>query len=100
MTARYYSCKQIAGAPGMPLTPRGVHHRATKLGWPSRARSGAGGGREYLETSLPIEAQNYLRGATHGRLVARNKSVARTAVKAGWWQRIGAWIERAPWVAL
>jgi len=58
----WFSAQELAaaGLPGLPTTKQGVHHLAKREGWPSRARVGRGGGREYHASSLPRPAQSAL----------------------------------------
>lgn len=55
---QHYSASELAGLPGLPTTTQKVTSRAKREGWPFRARSGRGGGREYPLTAIPQEAQS------------------------------------------
>lgn len=54
---RHYSASQLAGIQGMPTRAADIPRFAAKHGWPSRARAGRGGGREYPIEALPSETQ-------------------------------------------
>lgn len=51
---------ELAGLPGMPATVSGVIRAAKREAWPSRPRSGRGGGREYPVSALPAPTQEAL----------------------------------------
>ena len=50
---QYFSAKELAGIAGMPETESALIRKAKKEKWPSRQRSGRGGGREYPLSCLP-----------------------------------------------
>lgn len=56
----YYSAKELTDLPGLPSSVQGIINKSQRENWPSRARSGKGGGREYPETALPKETQKHL----------------------------------------
>lgn len=56
----WFSAKELAGLPGMPVTVSGVIRVAKRENWRSRKRQGRGGGREYHLNSLPPETQSHL----------------------------------------
>jgi len=60
MKDRYFSAKEVAGLPGMPETDRHVRRIADSEKWPFQKRPGKGGGKEYLESSLPALTQRAL----------------------------------------
>lgn len=60
----WFAPAELAGAPGMPSTDRGVRKAATTQGWRGRQRAAVGGGREYHISALPPETRVYL--ATRG----------------------------------
>ena len=55
-----YSLTEIADA--LSVSRQGVFRRAQKDGWPSRPRSGRGGGREYFFYALPDDCKVAIRG--------------------------------------
>lgn len=55
-----YSLTEIADALGR--SSRCLWYRAQKDGWPSRPRSGRGGGREYFFYALPDDCKAAIRG--------------------------------------
>jgi putative transposase len=54
-------------APGVPSSEFRVRARADAEGWPSRARQGRGGGREYCVAQLPPSVQGAVRAALAAR---------------------------------
>lgn len=58
---KYYTAAQLAELklPGLP-EERAIQLKAKREGWPSRPRSGKGGGAEYPASALPAEAQKAL----------------------------------------
>ncbi|VUX47886.1 transposase [Candidatus Defluviicoccus seviourii] len=57
----WYSAAELAGLPGLPAARFPVAKKATREGWQSRERAGAGAGVEYHITSLPESAIAALR---------------------------------------
>ncbi|HBE45712.1 MAG TPA: hypothetical protein DDW17_09820 [Deltaproteobacteria bacterium] len=49
----WYSANELKDIPGMPKTVQGIIKKARLNKWPSRPRTGRGGGREYHISSLP-----------------------------------------------
>jgi putative transposase len=70
--ARWLSALQLVGLPGLPSTERNIRARAERDGWISRQRAGRGGGREYAESSLPLDARREL--ARRSAIAAANRS--------------------------
>jgi putative transposase len=69
----WYSTFELADLklPGLSHCERTVRRQAARENWPSRPRSGRGGGREYPFSALPVEAQAaILRGLKTQALVA------------------------------
>ena len=58
----WYSVKELAGLPGIPLKIPGTIKKASRDGWQSRKRQGRGGGREYHIESLPAETRKAIAG--------------------------------------
>jgi len=56
----HYSAKELAGLPGLAGTEQNIKARAKRENWPSRQRSGRGGGKEYALECLPEETQTHL----------------------------------------
>lgn len=54
---RYAPASELAGLPGMPTSAFRVRAAAERMGLPSRARAGRGGGLEYLVDALPAAAR-------------------------------------------
>lgn len=52
MTGEWYTARELAGAPGLPTTVRGVQLLAARAGWQWRKRIGRGGGKEYHAGAL------------------------------------------------
>lgn len=59
----HYTARELAGLPGLPGTERRVRSKAEREGWPSRQRTGRGGGCEYPITALPDATREHLLGA-------------------------------------
>jgi len=57
---RHYSASELAGVPGMPKTAQGVNMIARRGAWPSQARAGRGGGREFPLIALPPVTRAHL----------------------------------------
>lgn len=53
----WYTAQELSGLPGLPGTVQGVNYRARQEGWSWQPRKAQGGGREFLYSSLPAEAQ-------------------------------------------
>ena len=60
MSAHWFSAHEICGLPGFEVTERQARNRLTAMKITHRARSGRGGGREYLASMLPDETQRAL----------------------------------------
>ncbi len=56
----YYSAKELAGLPGMPMSESATIRRAKRKGWDTGKRSGRGGGLEYALESLPLATRQAL----------------------------------------
>jgi putative transposase len=56
----HYTASELAGLPGLPETKSAVIRRAKSERWPSRPRSGRGGGREYPVNALPSLTRDHL----------------------------------------
>lgn len=65
----WHTASELAGLPEMPATVSGVIRAAKREAWPSRHRSGRGGGREYPQTCLPTPTQDALK-MRHGKACA------------------------------
>jgi len=72
----HYSGEELAGLPGMPGTSRRVRSTAVTQQWPSRARAGRGGGREYPLSCLPVETQAALAAQLVGAAAANDAAPA------------------------
>ncbi|MDR3631338.1 MAG: DNA-binding protein [Desulfocapsaceae bacterium] len=58
----WYTCKDLAGIPGLPGCVRGVLKKSERENWQYRVHTGRGGGREYHISSLPEETRIALAG--------------------------------------
>ncbi|MAK90430.1 MAG: hypothetical protein CMI13_04230 [Oleibacter sp.] len=75
--SHWFSAQELAGLHDLPSSVAGILKRAERDQWESRPRSGRGGGREFLLTSLPAAAQTAL------KISIAKKAAAQVAVTAG-----------------
>jgi len=53
----WFTAGELTGLPGVPSTESAIIRKAKKEHWFARYRQGQGGGKEYHETSLPVETR-------------------------------------------
>lgn len=82
MTTVWMSAQTIADLrlPGLPSTKVGVIDRAKRESWLSRPRTGRGGGREYPEWILPLEARWVLLARRLGASDARIQGLGKAHI--------------------
>ncbi len=59
-TEAHYSAKELAGLVDLPGTVQKVTDKAKRENWPSKTRTGKGGGKEYPLSCLPEATRTYL----------------------------------------